>query len=253
LEELREIKLPEDLELLKRFLMSDAIGFVSLILRLREKHFPQAYARISEGSIKTLVTIEQKPSENSFSVEIWPGDVRFIEPILEKWGPLKCGLSFGVKHLHRVLIIYRPIRVFDEVFMMFVDKEHFIFKPKHRAKKLKGDELPEPWSTEARKNYEGIAYGIRVNGKILSVGSVENLLEGIGSCGAAIITDPEQRNKGYATSTLAYAVRDALDIVPIVTYYVESNNMPVIRVLEKLGFLFYSAVLCTLEAEKRKN
>ena len=156
--------------------------------------------------------------------------------------------SVGVKHLHSALKIYRPIRVFDEVLIMFVDKEHFIFKPKHKPERLSSEELPKPWT----KDSKGIAYGIRVNGKIVSCGWVGNIIEGIGSCGGAVGTDSEERGKGYATSTLSYAVRDALKIVPMLTYSVDSSNLPAIRVLEKLGFRLYSAFLYT-EVKKRKS
>jgi len=44
---------------------------------------------------------------------------------------------------------------------------------------------------------------------------------------------------------------DALNLVPIVTYTVESNNIPAIRVLEKLGFRFCLAFLYA-EVERRK-
>jgi len=242
LKEIRAIELPKDLKLLESFLMVDPIEFMPLISCLREKCFPQAYVGISESSVKTLVTIE----ENGYGIRVWLGDVRFVEPILEKLGPSRGHLSVGVKHLHSVLNVYRPVRVFDEIFTMIVDKEHFIFKPKHKAEKLSSKELPKPWT----KDFKGIAYGIRVNKKIVSVGSVSNLVDEIGFYGAAIGTDSEHRSKGYATSTLSYAVRDALDIVPIVTYPVESDNIPAIRVLEKLGFRFYSAFLYT-EVEKK--
>jgi len=244
LEEVREIKLPADRKLLKSFLMVDPIEFLPLISQLREKRFPRAYAGISDNSIGTLVTIE----ENGYGIRIWPGDERFVEPILEKWGPLRGHLSVGVKHLHRVLNVYRPIRSFDEVLIMSVYKEHFAFKPKHKAERLSSEDLPKPWT----KDFRGIAYGIRVNGKIVSCGTVSHMVEGIGSHSAAIGTDPEYQNKGYATSTLSYAVRDALNLVPIVTYPVEYNIIPAVRVLEKLGFRFHSAFLYT-EVEKRKS
>lgn len=124
---------------------------------------------------------------------------------------------------------------------MFVDREHFVFKSKHDAERLSSEELPEPWT----EDFEGVAYGIRVKGKIVSCGTVSGIVEGIGACGAAIGTDPEYRNRGYATSTLSYAVRDALKIVPIVTYPVESDNIAAIRVLGKLGFRFHSSFLYT--------
>jgi len=243
LEEVREVKLPEDLELLESFLVVDPIEFLPLTSQSREKRFPRAYAGISDSSIKTLVTIE----ENGHGIRIWPGDGRFVEPILENWGPLRGHLSVGVKHLDRVLNVYRPIRSFDEVLIMFVDKEHFVFKPRHKAERLSSEDLPKPWT----KDFKGIAYGIRVNGKIVSCGTVGGIIEGIGSYSAAIGTDPEHQNKGYATSTLSYAVRDALNLVPIVTYPVEYNIIPAVRVLEKLGFRLYSAFLYT-EMEKRE-
>ncbi|MFB0523054.1 MAG: GNAT family N-acetyltransferase [Candidatus Bathyarchaeia archaeon] len=244
MEGIREVKLPRDSELLESFLMEDPVEFMPLISDLRKERFPQAYAGISQGSITTLVTIEREGRR----VSIWAGDARFVVPILGKWGPSKGALSVGLKHLHAVLEKYKPIRVFDEIFVMFVDKERFRFAPKHKAERLTSEELPEPYP----EDFKGIGYGIRVDNKVVSVGTVSNFVEGIGACGAAIGTDSEYRNRGYATSTLSYAVRDALNIVPIVTYPVESNNIPAIRVLEKLGFRFYSSFLYT-EVEKRMD
>ena len=126
-----------------------------------------------------------------------------------------------------------------------------LFLTKFKADKLEGSGLHEPWSTEAKKNFRGIAYGIRINGEVVTVRSVENIVEWIGSGGASIITDPEYQGKGYATSALSYAVKDALNRIPIVTYPVESNNIAAIRVLEKLGFRFHSSFLYT-EAVKKK-
>ena len=240
---IREVKLPEDLGLLESFLMKDPIEFMPLISELRKGRFAKAYAGISEGSIKTLVTIERAGR----GISVWAGDVGFVVPILERWGPSKGALSVGLKHLHAVLEIYKPTRVFDEVFIMFVDKEHFIFTPKHKAERLTSKELPKPWT----KDFKGIAYGIRVENKVVSVGTVSGFLDGIGACGAAIATDSEHRSRGYATSTLSYAVQDALNIVPIVTYPVESDNIPAVRVLEKLGFRYYSSFLYT-EAQKKR-
>ena len=242
---IREVKLPEDSELLESFLMKGPIEFMPLISKLGKGRFPKAYAGISEGSIKALVTIEREGR----GISIWAGDARFVVPILEKWGPSEGALSLGLKHLHAVLEIYKPIRVFDEIFTMFVDKEHFRFAPKHKAERLTSKELPKPWT----KDFKGIAYGIRVGDKVVSVGSVSNLVEGIGFCGAAIGTDPEYQNKGFANSSLSYAVLDALNIAPIVTYPVESNNIPAIRVLEKLGFRFYSSFLYTEVQKKEKE
>ena len=240
---IREVKLPEDLGLLESFLMKDPIEFMPLISKLRKGRFPQAYAGIGEGSIKTLATIEREGRR----ISMWAGDVRFVVPILERWGPSEVALSVGLKHLHAVLEMYKPIRVFDEIFVMFVDKQHSIFKPKHKVERLTSEELPKPWT----KDFKGIAYGIRVDNKVVSVGTVSDFVDGIGACGAAIGTDSEYRNRGYATSTLSYAVRDALNTVPIVTYPVESDNIPAIRVLEKLGFRFYSSFLYT-EAQKKR-
>ncbi len=146
---IREVELPEDLGLLESFLMKDPIEFMPLISKLRKGRFPQTYAGISEGSIETLVTIEKKGRR----ISIWAGDVRFVVPILERWGPSKGALSVGLKHLHAVLEIYKPTRVFDEIFTMFVDKEHFIFTPKHKAEKLTSGELPKPWT----RDFKGIA------------------------------------------------------------------------------------------------
>jgi len=233
LEEIREVRLPEDRKLLENFVRVKPIEFLSLNSWLKENVFPEAYAGISEGHIKTLATIQKGSFDNEIWT-LWPSEIRFVEPILEKWGPPRGHISLGVKHLHSVLNIYRPIHAFDEIFIMIVDKEHFIFKPKCEAERLKGEELPKPW--KARKDYKGIAYGICANGEVISCGSVENIYPGIASTGGGMITDPAERGKGYATSTMSYAVRDALDLVPIVTYPVETDNTPAIIVLQKLGF-----------------
>lgn len=238
-EEIREVKLPEDEGLLEKFLMQDQIEFIHLLLALREKCFHKSYARFSEDIIKTLVTIDR-------FITVHKGDERFVNPILEKWGPSRGSFSMQLKHLHALLRIYKPLKPFDEIFAMFVDREHFLNKSKYKAERLSSKDLPKPWT----KDFKGIAYGIRANNKIVSIGSVSGLVDGIGYTSSAIKTDLEYRNRGYATSTLSHAVQDALKIVPIVIYLVKSNNIPAIRVLEKLGYRFYSSFLFT-EMERR--
>ena len=237
MEEIREVAVPDDLQLLERFLEADPVEFLPLIARLKEQLFPKAYASIRGKLIRTLVTIEKKRS----LITIWPGEPESVSRILRRWGFPKGTVSVRVKHLLSVLEVYRPVRAFDEIFTMFVDGEHFVFKPKHDAERLSSEELPEPWT----EDFEGVAYGIGVEGKIVSCGTVSGIVEEIGACGAAIGTDPEYSGRGYATSTLSYAVRDALKIIPIVTYPVESDNIAAIRVLEKLGFRFHSSFLHT--------
>jgi len=244
LEEIREIIISRDLSLLKSFLQDDPIKFLPLLFCLKENCFHQAYVGIREGSIKTLVTTEEDSLGDIWT--IWPGDVKYVKPILEQWGSSHCHMSVGVKHLHSILKIYKPTRVFDEIFIMYVDKKHFNFKPTHTPEKLNVEELPKPWT----KHFMGIAYGISVDNKIVSVGSVDKIVDGVGAYSAAIKTDSEYQNKGYATSTLAYAVSDVLKSVPVVTYYVESTNRSTLRVLEKLGFRFHSAFLYT-DVEKK--
>ena len=237
---IREITIPNDVDTVESCLMADPIEFLPLISSLKRNCFPQAFAGISEGSVKTLVTIRK-----GHRMTVWPGDGRYIEPILARWGSQRGALTVRIKHLHEALRVYRPVRAFDEILTMFVDKEHFVFKPRQKAERLSSEELPEPWT----KDFKGIAYGIRVNDKVVSCGTVSGLVRGIGASGAAIGTELEYQKRGYATSTLSYAVRDALKEVPIVTYPVESDNTPAIRVLEKLGFRFYSSFLYT-EVEK---
>jgi len=95
--------------------------------------------------------------EKGRGISIWAGDVRFVVPIPEKWGPSEGALSVGLEHLHAVFEIYKPTRVFDEVFTMFVDKKHFGSAPKHKAEGLTSEELPKPWT----KDFKGIAYGMQ--------------------------------------------------------------------------------------------
>ena len=85
MEEIREVTVPDDLQLLERFLEADPVEFLPLIARLKEQFFPKAYAGIREKLIRTLVTIEKKRP----LITIWPGEPESVSRILKRWGLLQ--------------------------------------------------------------------------------------------------------------------------------------------------------------------
>jgi len=101
---------------------------------------------------------------------------------------------------------------------------------------------PETWrETTAQRIAEGMSnifwLGIKVNGKLASIGSVR--LTDWGSNIGTIATHEAYRNKGYATSIVSALVKEILQKSNLALIHVFRDNPPAIKVYEKVGFKPY--------------
>lgn len=105
------------------------------------------------------------------------------------------------------------------------------------------DNLFEPYQLES-----GYYFGIRENGKLVSVAGVHALSPkyGVAAIGN-IVTDASYRGQGLSTQCTSALVEALFETVPLVTLNVEDTNQAARRTFEKLGFvdhsLFYQGIV----------
>jgi predicted GNAT family acetyltransferase len=114
---------------------------------------------------------------------------------------------------------------------------------------------PEFWGTTTGQGIvdgmnRGVKWlGVKINGKVVSVGSMR-LTEWGGLIGT-VATHKDHRNKGYATSIVSELVKQMLAKAPWVIIYVLADNLPAIRAYEKVRFKHYKTYFF-MRGEKRK-
>lgn len=81
----------------------------------------------------------------------------------------------------------------------------------------------------------GRVYGVFENGQLVSVASAVGGLSKAAFI-MGVYTKPEHRRRGYATLATSAAVRDALASSELASLGVREDNLPAIRVYERLGF-----------------
>jgi predicted GNAT family acetyltransferase len=101
---------------------------------------------------------------------------------------------------------------------------------------------PEWWDeTTTQRIAEGMNerlwLGIKVNGKLVSIGNTR--LTDWGSNIGVIATHEGYRNRGYATSIVSALVKEILQKSNLALIHVLSGNLPAIRAYKKVGFKPY--------------
>lgn len=101
---------------------------------------------------------------------------------------------------------------------------------------------PEAWGdTTSQRIVEGMRrvswFGIVVNGELVSIGSV-HLTEWGGLIGV-VATHGAHMNRGYATSVVSKLVEQIFENRSMAMIYVLADNLPAVRVYEKVGFKPY--------------
>ena len=82
---------------------------------------------------------------------------------------------------------------------------------------------------------EALWFGIRQNGKLVSVGSARLTKLGVNNIGI-IATKKEYRNRGYATSITSALVKEILKTSHTTIIHVLADNTPAVRTYTKAGF-----------------
>jgi ribosomal protein S18 acetylase RimI-like enzyme len=164
--------------------------------------------------------------------------------VLKNYKPLISGkliLMYLKRGEEKIQIKYKPIRLFEE------DAENIA--------DLLRNTNPEWWSDiKAEQIKEGMKeifwLGIKINGKIVSVGNTRFFK--LGSNIGVVATHEAYRNRGYATSIVSALVKEILQRSERALIHVLSDNFPAIHIYEKVGFKPYKSYFLIRAARKSR-
>jgi len=156
---------------------------------------------------------------------------------------------------------------------MSVDKEHFRPIFKHSTQKLDESEFGA-LEVLYRKFYDemtlgpitneqigrifnrctkyGTTYGIYNGRDLVSFASASIILKGIAHM-APVYTSPKFRRRGYATSACSALVRELLRDNERTILFVSEDNVPALKVYEKIGFSRTGHVFLTFWGRKKES
>jgi len=178
-----------------------------------------------------------------------------VKSLLERLDLEEVELQAEMHHRECVLERYTPIMT-CKMNLMILNKEEGKLQPRHSIMRLEASDAeeiaalmrrayPERWgAVTCEQIVKGIHrgvnwFGIRVDGKLVSIGSI-NITEWAGLIGR-VATHEAYRNRGYATSIVSELANQIFKEAPIAIIYVLSDNKPAIRAYEKAGFKRYQA------------
>lgn len=124
-----------------------------------------------------------------------------------------------------------------------VDAETFKPSITHRVKKLRTKDLAEvlqsmgdEWKSRIENVvHKGVAFGAYDNGSLVAAATVSEILDGLALI-RGVYTVPSFRGKGFATSACSALVQELIDLGKEAMLWVARDNLPAIRVYEKIGF-----------------
>jgi len=124
-----------------------------------------------------------------------------------------------------------------------VDAETFKPSITRRVKKLRTKDLAEvlqnmgdEWKTRIGNVIrKGVAFGAYDDGSLAAVATVSEILDGLALVRGGY-TVPSSRRKGYATSACSALIQELIDLGKEAMLWVAKDNLPAIRVYEKIGF-----------------
>ena len=124
-----------------------------------------------------------------------------------------------------------------------VDAETFKPSIRHRVKKLGTKDLADilksmghEWKSRIENVvHKGVAFGAYDNGSPVAVAAVSEILDGLALI-RGVYTLPSFRRKGFATSACSALIQELIDLGREAMLWVAKDNLPAIRVYEKIGF-----------------
>lgn len=138
-----------------------------------------------------------------------------------------------------------------------VDAETFKPSIRHRVKKLGTEDLAEvlksmgdEWKSRIENViHKGVAFGAYDNGSLVAVATVSEILDGLALV-RGVYTLPSFRRKGFATSACSALIQELIDLGKEAMLWVARDNLPAIRVYEKIGFKRTEHVLLGFRGRK---
>lgn len=191
------------------------------------------------------------------------GSSECAKAFLERLDLEEVELQAPEQHEQYVLEKYKPAWS-HELVLMTLRKGEERFQIPHQITALDSSDAeqiavmmrnvdPEFWGEATReqvaKRMSNVqCFGVKVDGELVSLGRAR-LTEQIGHI-PTVATLEAHRNKGYATSIVSHMVKLILEKMPVAIIYVLSDNLPAIRVYEKVGFKPYKKYFF-MRGEKR--
>jgi len=193
------------------------------------------------------------------------GDPESIQGLLGKTTIVEPIIVLEPDHLKAVKKVYEPVEPLDTAtkdlittfLVMKTDSE--TFKPiiRHFVKKLGTEDLNEASKSfdEPLKNLvqnainKGFAYGAYENGSLASCAAVSEHLEDVALI-RGVFTVPSLRNHGLATSVCSALVEESIRLGKVPMLWVSKDNLPALKLYEKLGFKETGIVLLSFQAKR---
>jgi len=146
-------------------------------------------------------------------------------------------------------------------FVMKVNSKTFNPIIKHRVKKLGVEDLDDvlkQFGEERSKAIKkairrGIVYGAYYEKELLaSLATSTEILDSVALI-RGVYTHPSFRNRGLATSVCSAISKELLSLSKEVILWVAKDNLPAIRVYEKIGFKKTKYILLGFKARRRRK
>lgn len=186
------------------------------------------------------------------------GNVRCAAELLSNASLIEADINVEPRHIQTVEKFYEPTKPIGisrgkitTLLAMEVNKKRFRSVIRHDPKRLGGDEFNDLEKLYV-KFYDEMALGpitrdriVETQNRCLTFGVYEkgelvsfasgSILEDVGHV-APVYTSPKFRGKGYATSACSALVRELLSQRDRAILYTPEDDIPAIRVYEKIGF-----------------
>jgi len=192
------------------------------------------------------------------------GSRKAIEMLLEKLNLEKVELQAPEGYKQQILKKYRPI-MSQKIILMTLERRCERLQIRHPVVKFSVSDAEkiaflmrsadlDYWGTVTGQQIaEGMErtnwFGLKVDGEIVSIGSM--LLTDWAGLIGVVATHKSYRKRDYATSVVSEIAKQILEKLPLAMIYVLSNNLPAIRVYQKVGFKPYKSYFFMKMGEKR--
>lgn len=204
------------------------------------------WGRTLNGALDTLVLVYDGLSRPGLFTA---GNAGGVRPILRDAGrslPQRVTGHYRPSHREPVLTAFRDLGRTKHMTRMVLQRENAALQDDGRAVRLTHadtaqimrlyghwpDHFFEPFQLES-----GLYFGIRAEGELVCIAGIHNLSKtyDVATIGN-LVTHPEHRGRGYASSCTERLVRETFAHVSRVTLDVEAGNEPAMRTFGRLGF-----------------
>jgi GNAT superfamily N-acetyltransferase len=194
------------------------------------------------------------------------GDSECLPQLLKKIDTQEAKFAIEPQHLAQVEKIYVPTKASDPAtlgnittyLIMSVRTQDFKPSITHQVTNVTTNDLDDIFKDFGEEYGEkvqqaqdsGVALGVRAEKRWVSVAIVPEIIEEIGFI-RGVYTDPAFRGKGFSTSTMSALVKELFRLRVRPSLWVAEENVPAVRVYEKIGFKPSKNTLLAFTARKK--